>query len=255
MKPGFTLIVIVLDRSGSMEVIRDDTIGGLNQYLNAQRAQPGSCAVTLAQFDEEYELLYNCTPLADVAPRSRANFIPRGWTALHDAMGRTIDEVGSRLSTMPEHERPEHVLFVTMTDGDENKSRIYSAHAVRAKVERQRSLYKWEFVFLGANQDAVLTARTLGIGAGSTMSYAANTVGTRSVMDSMSAHTNSYRATGMSVNFSKSEKLAQFAVGAMGDPANDPLFDPDAAQAVHTAGAGPSDPVPAGTAGKVAVSP
>jgi len=228
MKKGYTLIAFVLDRSGSMESIRDDTIGGVNRYFQSQREQPGECAVTLAQFDDEYELIYNCVPIAHVAPRTRENYVPRNWTALYDAMARTIDETGAKLRALPEHERPERVLFVTMTDGFENKSRFHTAETVRGRIERQRNTYKWEFVFLGANQDAILSAQKLGISAGATMTYAANTLGTASVMDSLTAHSNAYRATGMHVNFTRGERLAQFNAGAHGDAANDPVFDPDA---------------------------
>lgn len=222
------LINFILDRSGSMEAVRDETISGVNHYLDSQRKQPGECFVTLAQFDDVYELLYNRVHIAHVAARSRENYVPRNWTALHDAMGRTIDETGTALAKLPEHERPERVLFVTQTDGLENASRVYTADMVRQKIEHQRGAYHWEFVFLGANQDAILTAKALGISQGSTMTYAANDIGTLAVMDSMAAHTNAYRATGMHVNFTRGERLFQANAGAHADAANDPHMDPDA---------------------------
>lgn len=227
MNQNLTLINFVLDRSGSMEHVRDDTIGGVNRYFDAQREQPGECWVTLAQFDDQYELLYNCVPIRQVAPRTRANYEPRNWTALYDAIGRTIDEVGESLAKRPERERPARVLLVTMTDGHENASRRYTAPMLRQKIEHQRDVYKWEFVFLGANQDAILSAKDLGIGPAAAMSYAANHVGTMQVMDSLVRHTNNYRATGQSVCFTAQEKLAQFNVGALGDAANDPIFNQD----------------------------
>jgi len=226
MKKGYILIVFVLDRSGSMQGIWDQTILGVNRYFDSQRHQSGDCHVTLAQFDDVYELIYNCVPIAHLAPRSRENYIPRNMTALHDAMGRTIDEVGKQLAALPEHERPERVLFVTQTDGLENASREYTAEIVRNKIEHQRQAYRWEFVFLGANQDSILIARNLGISVNSTMTYAANDIGTLAAMDSLAIHTNSYRqGTAQAVNFTRGERLFQASVGAHADAANDPNID------------------------------
>lgn len=226
MKQGYIHITLVVDRSGSMGPVWDDTIGGINRYIDSQRAHR-HCTGTLVQFDDQYDLIYNRVPIADVAPRTRENYVPRGWTALHDAMGRTIDEVGAVLAALPESERPERVLFVTMTDGFENRSKVFNASQVRAKVEHQRKQYGWEFVFLGANQDAILTADELGITRGATMTYAANAAGTAAVMDSLVAHTANYGATGQSFNFSSAERRLQAKYGAHQDAANDPTFADD----------------------------
>ena len=139
MKQGYLHITLLLDRSGSMASVQDDTIGGVNRYFESQRSHPGLCTATLAQFDDEYELIYNRVPIANVAPRTRDNYTPRGWTALHDAMVRTIDEVGAVLAALPESERPERVLMVTMTDGEENRSRLYNANDVRSRIDHQRA--------------------------------------------------------------------------------------------------------------------
>jgi hypothetical protein len=226
MKANYTHIALLLDRSGSMGIVQDDTIGGVNHYFESQRNQPGTRTVTLAQFDDQYELLYQRVALADVAPRTRANYEPRGWTALHDSIVRFIDDTGAALAKLPEHERPEHVLVVIQTDGQENSSKLYRASDVRARIEHQRDVYRWEFVFLGANQDAVLAAEKLGIGRASSMTYAANTVGTYSAMDSLARATKSYGATGQSISFTSDDRTAQLNAGAVPDvAANDALFD------------------------------
>lgn len=224
-----TRLVFVIDRSGSMDIIRDDTIGGLNRYTDSQRNQPGICTATLAQFDDVYELIYRGVPIANVAPRTRDNYQPRGWTALYDAMGRTIDDEGKALAALPERERPDRVICVTMTDGQENASRLFTAEAIRQKIDHQRSVYKWEFIFLGANQDAVLVGSELGIARGATITYAANAAGVAAVMDTMATATSSYRATGMHVNFTRADRVKQYNAGAQidlaaQDAANDPNF-------------------------------
>ena len=121
-------------------------------------------------FDHEYEVLHDHVALGEVAPLTDKEYFARGSTALLDAVGRTIDSVGARLAAAPEEERPEHVVFVITTDGRENSSREYTAQRVREMVEHQQQKYSWQFVFLGANMDAVSEARNLGISA----KYAAN---------------------------------------------------------------------------------
>lgn len=227
MRKDYLHIKFLVDRSGSMASIRRDTIGGVNRYTDSQRSHAGPCTFSLSQFDDEYERIYTRVPIADVAPRSEENYQPRGWTALHDAMVIAIDEEGAELAALPECERPERVLFVTMTDGEENRSRLYNASDVRRRIEHQRSRYGWEFVFLGANQDAVLTARNLGVPRSSTMTYAANAAGTAAVMDSLAVHTSHYGATGQSVSFSSAERQLQTKYGAIPDAANDPDAGPE----------------------------
>lgn len=229
MKNGYFHISLLLDRSGSMQSIWEPTILGVNSYVDSQRHQR-DCRFSLAQFDDVYELLYDAVPIHSVAPRTRENYVPRGMTALHDSMARLIDSTGARFAAMPEHERPERVLFVTQTDGLENASRHFTMDQVRQKIEHQRNVYHWEFVFLGANQDSILTARNLGMSAAATMTYAANHVGTVAAVDALIRNTNSYGATGQSVRFEPHERLFQASVGAHADElnaANDPnAFDP-----------------------------
>lgn len=170
MRENSTEMVFVLDRSGSMSGLAADTIGGFNELIEKQKKIEGDAYVTTVLFDHEYEVLHDHVALGEVAPLTDKEYFARGSTALLDAVGRTIDSVGARLAAAPEEERPEHVVFVITTDGRENSSREYTAKQVREMVEHQQQKYSWQFVFLGANMDAVSEARNLGISA----QYAAN---------------------------------------------------------------------------------
>lgn len=165
MRENLTEMVFVLDRSGSMSGLAADTIGGFNELIEKQKKIEGDAYVTTVLFDHEYEVLHDHVALKDVAPLTDKEYFARGSTALLDAVGRTIDSVGARLAAAPEEERPEHVVFVITTDGMENASREYTAKQVREMVEHQQQKYSWQFVFLGANMDAVSEARNLGISA------------------------------------------------------------------------------------------
>lgn len=215
MKRGYTHIAFLLDRSGSMEAIRDATINAVNRYFDNQRTQPGTCSVTLAQFDDLYEVVYDHVPIGEVAPRTRENFQPRNMTSLHDASVRLIDDVGARLAGLAEDERPERVLVVIQTDGQENASKRFTADDVRERIEHQRAVYRWEFVFLGANHDAVLAGAQLGIACDSSITYAANDAGVAAVMDSFALATSAYRATGAHVKFTAADRSVQYQVGAV----------------------------------------
>ena len=170
MRENLTEMVFVLDRSGSMSGLAADTIGGFNELIEKQKKIEGDAYVTTVLFDHEYEVLHDHVALGEVAPLTDKEYFARGSTALLDAVGRTINAVGARLAATPEEERPEHVVFVITTDGMENASREYTAKQVREMVEHQQQKYSWQFVFLGANMDAVSEAGKLGISA----SHAAN---------------------------------------------------------------------------------
>ena len=165
MRENLTEMVFVLDRSGSMSGLAADTIGGFNELIEKQKKIEGDAYVTTVLFDHEYEVLHDHVALGEVAPLTDKEYFARGSTALLDAVGRTINAVGARLAAAPEEERPEHVVFVITTDGMENASREYTAKQVREMVEHQQQKYSWQFVFLGANMDAVSEARNLGISA------------------------------------------------------------------------------------------
>jgi hypothetical protein len=154
MNPNLTEIAFVMDRSGSMESMKVEAIGGFNAFIQEQMKGPGEVRFTLILFDNEYLKVIDHQPLPSVQKLTDATYEPRGSTALLDAMGRTIDEIGQRLAKTPEQDRPGHVIIACMTDGAENASRHYSNSKLAAMIELQRTSYSWEFVFLGATLEA-----------------------------------------------------------------------------------------------------
>lgn len=187
MRENLTEMVFVLDRSGSMSGLAADTIGGFNELIEKQKKIEGRAYVTTVLFDHEYEVLHDHVALEEVAPLTDKEYFARGSTALLDAVGRTIDSVGARLAAAPEEERPAHVVFVITTDGRENSSREYTAQRVRGMIEHQQQKYSWQFVFLGANMDAVSEARKLGISAKYAADFTPSHSGVRK-MYSMALH-------------------------------------------------------------------
>lgn len=168
MKTDLTSITLVVDRSGSMMDIREDAQGGINSFLDEQAKQPGEALLTLVQFDTEYEFLHKAIPISEVP---KYTLHPRGSTALLDAVGRAINETGERLRQMSEADRPGLVIFVVMTDGLENSSHEFTKSQLKEMIEHQQHEYRWQFTFLGANQDAFAEAGALGIHAGGTADY------------------------------------------------------------------------------------
>src|SRR6202165_1624504 len=166
--PRRTLIAVLLDRSGSMETIKSDTEGGFNAFIDGQRGQAGDVRVTLAQFDTHYDVVYANRPVRGGPP---LDLEPRGMTALCDALGRLIAAVGAELATRPEQERPGSVVIVMLTDGHENSSREWTHEAVSAAIGRQESEYSWDFLFLGANMDAVAVGEQLGFQRDKSITY------------------------------------------------------------------------------------
>lgn len=188
MKKDYCEIIMVLDRSGSMDSIKKDVIGGFNKFLKEQQAIPGEATITLVQFDHIYEVVYEGKKLQEASLIDDKVYEPRGWTALLDAIGKTIDRTGKRLSDIPEDQRPSKVIFVIQTDGFENASKEYTNEKIIGMITHQKDVYKWEFVFLGANQDAIATARKLGIGASHSMTYVANAGGIQYSYTSLSTN-------------------------------------------------------------------
>jgi hypothetical protein len=166
--PNRRHIAVILDRSGSMITVKDDTEGGLRAFLDAQTEAPGHTTVSLYQFDDKYEAVYENKALADVPPFTLR---PRGATALLDAVGRTITAVGEQLNSKPEGERPGEVIVVILTDGHENASREFTNRQIKTLITQQQDVYGWKFVFLGADQDAFAEAHAMGIGRATTLSY------------------------------------------------------------------------------------
>jgi len=157
-----TDITILLDRSGSMEAMREETVQGFNTFLNQQKQEPGTASLTLLQFDDQFEVHYKSVPLDEVMELTQQDFVPRGSTALLDAMGRTINGTRRRIRRLPQASRPDQVIVVILTDGLENASHHYSLQRVNRMVTAGRKA-DWQFIFLGADQDAIASGRQLGI--------------------------------------------------------------------------------------------
>lgn len=189
-----TLIAVVLDRSGSMQTLRESTVAGLNQFLRGQRELAGATQLHFVQFDDRYEIKQNFRDLREVPELTQNDFEPRGSTALLDAIGRTIKDVGAVLAATPEAKRPTKVIFVIQTDGQENASKDYDYAQIQQMIGHQRDKYSWEFVFLGANQDAIASGGMLGIAAGSSISYNSNPDSTRKTFQVVNRSLGSYRA-------------------------------------------------------------
>ncbi|MFC9436223.1 VWA domain-containing protein [Nocardia sp. NPDC057030] len=182
--PDLTLIAVLLDRSGSMQSIKSDTEGGFNAFIEEQRKVPKTIEVTLARFDTEYECVYANRPLAQVPP---LDLQPRGMTALYDAVGRLVTDVGAELAKRPEAERPGTVIVVVLTDGHENSSSEWSHIAVKSLITQQQDVYSWNFLFLGANMDAVAIGTRMGFDPGNSITYAAAPQGVSGVFRAASA--------------------------------------------------------------------
>lgn len=179
MQQDLTDITYILDRSGSMQSLADDAIGGFNSFLASQQKLPGRANFTLVLFDHEYLVPIRAQAIRDVPPLNAQTYVPRGQTALLDAIGRTIDDTGARLAGMPEAERPAKVIIAIFTDGLENASRVYPPDKIAQMIEHQQSVYSWEFLFLAANQDAVASAQKLSIPAPNALNVAATSAGMR----------------------------------------------------------------------------
>jgi Mg-chelatase subunit ChlD len=174
MNNAHTEIVFVLDRSGSMQAMVEPAISGFNRLLREQQQVPGHARFTLVLFDDQYELPFHSVPIAEVVELDTSTFVPRGSTALLDAIGRTIDDLGSKLAATPEKDHPNQVIIAILTDGEENASTRYTWEAVAKRIRHQSEKYQWQFLFLGANQDAIATAGRMSIQANNTTNFAMN---------------------------------------------------------------------------------
>ncbi|OAI42080.1 hypothetical protein AYO41_04765 [Verrucomicrobia bacterium SCGC AG-212-E04] len=163
MKSDLTEIAFVLDRSGSMESVAPAAIAGFNEFLSAHQSAPGQARLTLVLFDDEYLVPAASLPISEVLPLDVETYVPRNTTALLDAIGRTIDELGARLDKLPEAGRPGAVIVAVLTDGLENASTQYKWADVASRIRHQQQNYQWKFLFLGANQDAIATAAKMNI--------------------------------------------------------------------------------------------
>lgn len=179
MKKGLTELVFILDRSGSMAGLEKDTIGGFNAMIERQKKEPGQAYVSTVLFDNECTVIHDRVDIQNVAPLTEREYSVRGCTALLDAIGGAIRHIGNVHKYARREDVPEHTLFVITTDGMENASRCYSAGRVKQMIEHEKQKYGWEFLFLGANIDAVETAQHFGIGKERAVSYRSDQKGTR----------------------------------------------------------------------------
>jgi hypothetical protein len=194
MRTDLTEIAFVLDRSGSMNAIAGDAIGGFNTFLTQQQALPGEARLTLVLFDHEYLVVQDNAGIHGVAPLDDKSYVPRGMTALLDAVGRTVDTMGQRLAATPEAQRPGQVILAILTDGMENASRDYTYARLSEMIRHQQEKYNWEFIFLAANQDAIAAAGALSIQAKDAIAFDATGQGVRLAMARMSEETTRRRS-------------------------------------------------------------
>ncbi|MCL1804104.1 MAG: VWA domain-containing protein [Eubacteriaceae bacterium] len=196
MKRSLTELVFILDKSGSMSGLESDTIGGYNSMLEKQKALEGDCQITTVLFDNNYELLHERINIHSVNPITDKEYQVSGSTALLDAIGKTIHTISNAHKSEQSDCQAEKVVFVIITDGEENSSREFSSQKVKALIESKKTECGWEFIFLGANIDAVETAGKLGIKPDRAVDYLADSKGTELNFKAMSAAVASFRKAG-----------------------------------------------------------
>lgn len=209
-----THIVGVLDKSGSMSSIRKSVIDGFNKFVGEQMEEGDNASATLVLFDSPdhsipcIETVYENTPIKNTPLLTNEVYVPRGWTPLMDALGETIEKTGKALNDLPENERPDKVVFVVITDGYENASQTYTKDRIREMVTRQEEKYNWNFIFLGANMDAVKEGATFGVMAVNSASFSPDAASVGATYSNVSANLREYRNTGSSssLKFTKEQR-------------------------------------------------
>ncbi len=194
MKNNTTELVFILDRSGSMAGLERDTIGGFNAMLEKQKKQDGECYVSTVLFDNESEVLHDRLKLAEVPPMTDDEYTVRGCTALIDAIGGAIHHIGNIHKYARPEDVPAHTMFVITTDGMENASHRYTSERVKKMIQRQKDRYGWEFLFIGANIDAVETAARYGIDRDRAVNYHADCEGTKVLYTAVAQAVSNVRA-------------------------------------------------------------
>jgi len=189
-----TEIIAILDRSGSMMGLERDTIGGFNSFVEEQKKVEGECNVTLVLFDNDYDVLYEARALNEVPELTGKEYFARGSTSLYDAIGKSSQTAGARFAAMTEADRPEKVIVLIITDGYENTSREFTREQIKNMIQHQEEKYAWEFVYLGANQDAFAVGQQFGMKMSNVATYAASEVGTRGAYAAFADKTTSLRS-------------------------------------------------------------
>ena len=193
MKNNITELVFILDRSGSMAGLESDTIGGFNAMIEKQKKETGECYISTVLFDNVSEVLHDRVKLSDIKPMTDKEYTVRGCTALIDALGGAIHHIGNIHKYARPEDVPEHTMFIITTDGMENASQQYSSEQVKKMIERQKEKYGWEFLFIGANIDAVETARRYGINEDRAVDYNADAKGTGILYESVACAVSNVR--------------------------------------------------------------
>lgn len=197
MRNELTEIVFILDQSGSMSHLTKDTIGGFNSFIEQQKKEQGEALLTTVLFHNRYEVLHDGVDIKEVEPMTDYDYRPLGGTALYDAIGKTIINIRNEINLTSRKYRPSKVIFVITTDGYENSSERYSQQEVKDLIDHQTKEYDWQFLFLGANIDAVAAAEGFGIDAKYASDYTANGIGTQSLYSSVSSTVADYRVKGV----------------------------------------------------------
>lgn len=192
---NLTEVVSIIDSSSSMCFLTDETIAGFNKFLNEQKEIEGDVNFSLITFSSEYKYLYDNTPIQNVKDLTRKEYDPHGFTAMNDAIGMAIDTVGKRLSNIDDKDRPQKVIFLIITDGQENSSKEYTTEKVSKMVKHQQDVYSWEFIFLGANIDVKKTANVYGFKGSKSATYNQSMEGTKDLFRSMSTALATERCT------------------------------------------------------------
>ena len=194
MRKGLTEVIFILDRSGSMRGLEADTIGGFNSMIDKQRKEEGEAYISTVLFDDQIEVLYDRVPVGKIEPMNDNQYYVRGCTALLDALGSAIHHIANVHKYARDEDRPEKTLFIITTDGMENASNNYTYDKVKKMVEKQKKKYGWEFLFLGANIDAIEVAGRFGIGANRAINYESDSMGTQISYEALSRTVSGFRA-------------------------------------------------------------
>ena len=204
MKDGLSLIAVVMDRSGSMSSCREQTIDGFNEFLRQQKAADGEAVVYYTQFDNEYEIVHNYKPVNDMPFLDHGSYIPRGSTALMDAVGRTIIKVGADLAAKAEDERPSVVIFVIQTDGYENASQEFTRQRIRDLISEHRDLWKWQFLFLGASEESMREGAAMGVSRDTSLNYVG--ASSKNAFAAAASNVSHARSTGQTRSYTQVER-------------------------------------------------
>lgn len=212
MRKGLTEVVFVLDRSGSMRGLEADTIGGFNSLIERQRKEDGEAYISVVLFDDQCEVLYDRVPIEKIELMNDRQYYVRGCTALLDAIGGAIHHIGNVHRYAREEDRPEKTLFIITTDGMENASRRYTYQKVKEMVELEKERYGWEFMFLGANMDAMEVAGQFGISADRAVNYECDSVGTRNNFKVLAESVSAFRRSRSKAEMSAAMDLCAEAI-------------------------------------------